>query len=111
VAELQLSQEREQVEVERAQARAEFARARSAYEAQRDNAREAEEAFRLASLRFERGLDTQLEVSAVQLQLLVAKTNEARSIFDLFIAAADLARARGLPIPMPPTRPAPAPSR
>ena len=111
VAELQLSQEREQVEVERAQARAEFARARSAYEAQRDNAREAEEAYRLASLRFERGLDTQLEVSAVQLQLLVAQTNEARSIFDLYIAAADLARARGLPIPMPPTRPAPAPSR
>jgi outer membrane protein TolC len=111
VAELQLSQEREEVQVERAQARAEFARARSAYEAQRDNAREAEEAYRLASLRFERGLDTQLDASAVQLQLLVAKTNEARSIFDLYIAAADLARARGLPIPMPPTRPAPAPSR
>ena len=111
VAELQLSQEREQVQVERAQARAEFARARSAYEAQRDNAREAEEAYRLASLRFERGLDTQLDASAVQLQLLVAKTNEARSIFDLYIAAADLARARGTPIPLPPTRPAAAPSR
>ena len=112
VAELQLSQEREQVQVERAQARAEFARARSAYDAQRDNAREAEEAYRLASLRFERGLDTQLEVSTVQLQFLIAQTNEARSIFDLYIAAADLARARGLPIPLPPTRPAPpAPSR
>jgi outer membrane protein TolC len=112
VAELQLSQEREQVQVERAQARAEFARARSAYDAQRDNAREAEEAYRLAALRFERGLDTQLEASSVQLQLLVAQTNEARSIFDLYIAAAELARARGLPIPLPPTRPAPpAPSR
>ena len=111
VAELQLSQEREQVQVERAEARAEFARARSAYEAQRDNAREAEEADRLAALRFERGLDTQLEASAVQLQLLIAQTNEARSIFDLYIAAADLARARGLPIPLPPTRPASAPSR
>jgi outer membrane protein TolC len=110
VAELQLSQEREQVQVERAQARAEFARARAAYDAQRDNAREAEEAYRLAALRFERGLDTQLDASAVQLQLLVAQTNEARSIFDLYIAAADLARARGLPIPLPPTRPA-APSR
>jgi outer membrane protein len=111
VAELQLSQEREQVQVERAQARAEFARARAAYDAQRDNAREAEEAYRLAALRFERGLDTQLDASAVQLQLLVAKTNEARSIFDLYIAAADLARARGLPIPLPPTIPAAAPSR
>jgi outer membrane protein TolC len=108
VAEVQLTQEREQVQVERAQARAEFARARSAYDAQRDNAREAEEAYRLAALRFERGLDTQLDASAVQLQLLVARTNEARSIFDLYIAAADLARARGLPIPLPPTRPAPA---
>jgi outer membrane protein TolC len=111
VADLQLSQERERVQVERAQARAEFARARSAYDAQRDNSREAEEAYRLAALRFERGLDTQLDASAVQLQLLVAQTNEARSIFDLYIAAADLARARGLPIPLPPTRPAPAPSR
>jgi outer membrane protein TolC len=108
VADLQLSQEREQVDVERAQARAEFARAQAAYNAQRDNAREAEEAYRLAALRFERGLDTQLDASAVQLQLLVAQTNEARSIFDLYIAAADLARARGLPIPLPPTRPAPA---
>ena len=106
VAELQLSQEQEQVQLERAQARAEFARARSAYDAQRDNAREAEEAYRLAALRFERGLDTQLDASAVQLQLLVAQTNEARSIFDLYIAAAELARARGLPIPLPPTRPA-----
>ena len=111
VAEVQLAQEREQVQVERAQARAEFARARAAYDAQRDNAREAEEAYRLAALRFERGLDTQLDASAVQLQLLVAQTNEARSIFDLYIAAANLARARGLPIPLPPTRPAPAPSR
>jgi outer membrane protein TolC len=111
VAELQLSQEREQVAIERAEARAEFARARSAYDAQRDNAREAEEAYRLAALRFERGLDTQLDASAVQLQLLVAQTNEARSIFDLYFAAADLARARGLPVPLPPTRPAPAPSR
>jgi len=111
IAEVQLSQEREQVQIERAQARAEFARARAAYDAQRDNAREAEEAYRLAALRFERGLDTQLDASAVQLQLLVAQTNEARSIFDLYMAAADLARARGLPIPLPPTRPAPAPSR
>jgi outer membrane protein TolC len=111
VAEIQLSQAREEVQVERAQARAEFARARAAYDAQRDNAREAEEAYRLAALRFERGLDTQLDASAVQLQLLVAKTNEARSIFDLYIAAADLARARGIPIPLPPTRPAAAPSR
>jgi HAE1 family hydrophobic/amphiphilic exporter-1 len=111
VAEVQLAQEREQVQVERARARAEFARARSAYDAQRDNSREAEEAYRLAALRFERGLDTQLDASAVQLQLLVAQTNEARSIFDLYIAAASLARARGLPIPLPPTRPAPAPSR
>ena len=110
VADLQLSQEREQVQLERAQARAEFARARAAYDAQRDNAREAEEAYRLAALRFERGLDTQLDATAVQLQLFVAQTNEARSIFDLYIAAADLARARGLPIPMPPTRPV-APSR
>lgn len=112
VAELQLTQERELVEIERARARAEFDRARASHAAQRDNVREAEEAYRLAALRFERGLDTQLDASAVQLQLLLAQTNEARSTFDLYIAAAELARARGLPVPLPPTRPAPAaPSR
>jgi outer membrane protein TolC len=105
VARLQLAQAREAVAVERAQARAEFARAEAAYEAQRQNVGEADEAFRIASLRFERGLATQLEVSDAQLLLLTARTNAARATIDYYLATAELARARGVDIPLPPTRP------
>jgi outer membrane protein TolC len=108
IAAIQLQQKQEFVAIERARARAEFERARGAFEAQQQNSTEAEEAFRLASLRFDRGLGTQLETSDAQVALLTARTNEARAVFDLYIASADLARARGLPVPLPPTRQAPA---
>lgn len=104
IAQLQMDQERERVGVERAQAWAEFHRASATYEAQRENAGQAEEAFRIAALRFERGLSTQLEVSDAQLLLLTANTNAARASTEYYLAMAELARARGLPVPMPPTR-------
>ncbi len=109
VAQLQLKQQRELIGVERARARAEFGRAESAFEAQRQNVQEADEAFRIATLRFERGLATQLEVSDAQLLLLTARTNAARATVDYYLAAAELARARGVEIPLPPTRPAVSP--
>ena len=65
------------------------------------NAAEAEEAFQLASLRFQRGLSTQLEVTDAQVALLTARSTEARSIYDLYLSAAELARVRGRPIPLP----------
>lgn len=101
LAEAQLRQERERVEIEAASARAELASARATFEARRQTSLEAEEAFRLASLRFSRGLSTQLEVSDSQLALLTAQTGEARAISDLYLAAAELARAVGRPIPLP----------
>lgn len=103
IAELELRQEREQVAVDVARARAELARSRAVFEARRQNASEANEAFRLASLRFSRGLSTQLEVSDAQLALLTAESGEARATFDLYLATAELARALGRPIPMPVT--------
>lgn len=103
IADLELRQEREQVAVEVARARAELQRARAVFDAGRQNASEANEAFRLASLRFSRGLSTQLEVSDAQLALLTAEGGEARATFDLYIATAELARALGRPIPMPVT--------
>ncbi|MFL5580561.1 MAG: TolC family protein [Gemmatimonadaceae bacterium] len=110
VAELQLAQEREAVALEVETARAELARARSLYEARRTNVAEADEAFRLASLRYSRGLSTQLEVSDAQLQLMTAQIDEARATYDLYISSAELARALGRPVPLPsgglvPTRP------
>ncbi|MGZ8470187.1 MAG: TolC family protein [Gemmatirosa sp.] len=100
-AELQLAQVRERVGIEAAQARAGVERARALYAAQRVNAQDAEEAFRLATLRFQRGLGTQLEVSDAQLALLTAQTNALRATYDVYLAAAEQARALGRPIPIP----------
>jgi outer membrane protein TolC len=100
VAELQLAQTRERVAVEVAQARAQARRVTALFQSQRANVAQAEEAFRLAQLRFSRGLGTQLEVSDAQLALLTAQTNALRSTFDVYLAAAELDRSLGRPIPL-----------
>jgi outer membrane protein len=102
VAELELAREREAVTLEVAAARAEFQRAQALFAARQQNAGEANEAFSLASLRYERGLSTQLEVSDAQLALLTAQTDEASAVYDLYLATAEMARALGRPIPFPP---------
>jgi outer membrane protein TolC len=101
LAEIQLNLERENVALEVAQSRAELGRARSAYEARRQNVGEADEAFRLASLRYNRGLGTQLDVSDAQLALATARTDEARATYDVYLASAALARSLGRPLPLP----------
>jgi outer membrane protein TolC len=100
LAELQLRQTKEAVSVDVARARAELRRANAVFAAQRQNSQEAEEAFSLAELRYTRGLSTQLEVSDAQVALLTAQSTEARATYDLFLAAADLSRALGRPIPI-----------
>ena len=107
LAELQLQQQREAVSLDAARARAELRRARAVFAARQQNAAEADEAFRLATLRYARGLSTQLEVSDAQLALLTAQSTEARATYDLVLASADLARALGRPIPLPSTASAP----
>lgn len=107
IADLELRQEREAVAVEVARARAELQRAKAVFDARRQNSSEAQEAFRLANLRFTRGLSTQLEVSDSQLALLTAESGEARATFDLYLATAEMARALGRPIPLPATRATP----
>ena len=111
LAELQLRQQREAVSVDVARARAELRRSSAVFGARQQNAQEADEAFRLATLRFSRGLSTQLEVSDAQVALLTAQSTEARATYDLFLASADLARALGRPIPLPSSALVPAASR
>jgi outer membrane protein TolC len=111
LAELELRQQREAVSLEVARARAELRRSRAVFGASQQNSAEADEAFRLATLRFARGLSTQLEVSDAQLALLTAQSTEARATYDLFLASADLARALGRPIPLPSTTAAPSAPR
>jgi outer membrane protein TolC len=107
LAELELQQTREAVTIEVARARAELRRVRALFQAQQQNAAEAREAFTLVTLRFTRGLSTQLEVSDAQFALLTAQTNQARTTYDLYLAGAELARALGRPVPLPPTSPRP----
>jgi outer membrane protein TolC len=106
VARANLDLVREQALVEQAQARAEFTRAEAVYNALAQNAAEADESYRIAALRFERGLGTQLEVKDAQFALLNARVNAARATTDYYLAAAELARSYGHEIPPPPTRPA-----
>ncbi|HSL71979.1 MAG TPA: TolC family protein, partial [Longimicrobiales bacterium] len=101
IADLQLAQERETVALEVAEARAAFQSAKALFEARKQNTSEAQEALRLATLRFGRGLSTQLEVQDAQLAAMQAETNEARAIYDYYLASAELARALGEPLPMP----------
>lgn len=100
LAELDLAQERERVRIEVASARDNLDRAKALYSARRQTVSEAQEAFQLASLRFTRGLGTQLEVSDAQLALITAQMTEARAIYDLYLAAAALSRAQGVTIPI-----------
>ena len=106
VARAQLELTRESALVEMAQAKAEFTRAEAVYNALQQNAAEADESYRIAALRFERGLGTQLEVKDAQFALLNARVNAARATTDYYLAAAELARSHGHEIPPPPTRPA-----
>jgi outer membrane protein TolC len=101
IAEVQAQQTREAALVEAGRARTELATARATFEAGRQTVAEAEEAFRLATLRYARGLGTQLEISDAQLALLTARTNEARAAHQLYLAAAGVARALGRPVPFP----------
>jgi outer membrane protein len=98
---IQLAQVRELVAIEGAAARAEFGRARTLFDARRETVAEATEAYDLAVLRNTRGVGTTLDVSDAQLNLVRAQVNAARAIYDVFLAAADLARATGRPIPLP----------
>ena len=101
LAEITLHQVREQASLETARARNELARATAAFGARRQNSAEADEAYQLAALRYQKGLSTQLEVSDAQYALLTARSTEARATFDLYLAAAELARVRGRDIPLP----------
>jgi outer membrane protein TolC len=103
IASLQLAQAREQVGLDVARTRSELRRALAVYEARQQTVAEATEAYQLAALRFSTGLSTQLEVSDAQLSMLNAQSGAVRSVYDLYLAAADLARALGQPVPTPPT--------
>ncbi len=64
-------------------------------QSQEANVEEAEEAYRLASIRFANGLATQLEVNDVELALNRARTNYIHSLYNYNVARARVERAVG----------------
>jgi outer membrane protein TolC len=107
IAATQARQAREAAAVAAANSRNQLAAAQAIYAASGQNVAEAEEAYRLAALRFGRGLGTQLEVQDAQLALLTARLNEARATHGLYLATAGVARALGRPVPLPAAAPTP----
>jgi outer membrane protein TolC len=104
LAELQLAQQRESVALEVSAARADLARTRALFESNQANVAEATEAYRLARVRFNRGISTQLEVQDAQLALMTAEINQARTVNDLYLSVAELSRSLGDDVPLPPAR-------
>jgi outer membrane protein TolC len=69
--------------------------AREEIASQEANVKEAEEAYRLAKIRFENGLATQLEVNDVELALNLARTNYIQALYNYNIAKAKVEKAIG----------------
>lgn len=96
LAEERQAQTREAVAVEVEQAYRNLERAKTQIEARRRTIEQADRALRLAEIRFEEGISTQLEVSDTRLQLQRARLNHVQSVYDYHIARIDLERAAGL---------------
>jgi outer membrane protein TolC len=92
-------QQRESAQLEVEQARRELERAMALLAARRETVRWANRAYELASVRFDNGLATQLEVSDARVQRGSAGVNEVQAVRDYLVALAALERALGRPVP------------
>jgi outer membrane protein len=66
--------------------------AKRSLDAQRETIAEAEEGLRIANLRFESGIGTQLEVLSAQVALTSARRSRAQALFEFRAARAELTR-------------------
>ncbi len=99
-AEAQLSQTREGVQIEIEQARAEIVRAQALVQARHETVGQAARAQHLATVRYNNGIATAIEVSDARLALQQASVNEAQATRDYLLAIAALERALGRPVPL-----------
>ena len=95
-ARLQLT--RELATLDAAAARLELASARAAWVATRGTAAAAQNAYRIAELRYREGVSTQLELSDARLLLQQAQAEQARAARDVQIARVRLALLPELPL-------------
>ncbi|MFN8587423.1 MAG: TolC family protein [Candidatus Eisenbacteria bacterium] len=97
-AEAQREQVREGVAVQVEQAKQEAWRTQATLAARRGTAALARRAHHLATVRWQNGLSTQLEVSDARLQLQTAEVNEAAAYKDYRLALLRLERVTGHPL-------------
>ena len=94
-SELQLSQLRESISLDVEQQRGELLRAAALIRARTQTVSQAERVYELTNLSYERGLQTNLQLSDARLQLQQARGNEAQALHDYYVALARLLRASG----------------
>ncbi|MGA2382537.1 MAG: TolC family protein [Gemmatimonadales bacterium] len=99
-AEAQLSQTRAGVQIEIEQARAEIVRAQALVQARHETVGQAARAQHLATVRYNNGIATAIEVSDARLALEQASVNEAQATRDYLLAIAALERALGHSVPV-----------
>lgn len=94
----QLQQTREQAELDAHLALTEFEQSRSAYLASVGTDTQAEQAYRIAEVRFAEGISTQLELTEVRVQLEQARLQRVNAARDLELAKLRLALLKDLPL-------------
>jgi outer membrane protein TolC len=72
--------------------------AKRALDLQEETIQQAEEGMRIANLRYQSGVGTQLEVLSAQTALTAARTNLARAVYDFRLAKSALKKATGFDI-------------
>ena len=94
----QLQQTRELAQLGVSSALAELTASRAALDASTGTVEQAARAYRIAEVRFQAGVSTQLELSDARLQLQQAEANRAQAARDLQVARARIALLPDLPI-------------
>jgi outer membrane protein TolC len=98
IARERLAQVEEMIALTVEQAYRNVERARAQIDARQQTINQAERALRLAELRYDQGISTQLEVADSRLQLHRARINHAQALYDYSVALAELERATGVKI-------------
>jgi outer membrane protein len=94
---LRLTEAELAVEVQVRSAHSALQEARELAEASQKVVQQAEEALRLANVRYEAGTATQLDVLQTNVDLTTARTNQVQAYYSFNVALAELRAAMGLP--------------
>jgi outer membrane protein TolC len=92
---LTLQQTKENVQLAVRSAHASWQQALSSLQSQEKTVTQAEEGLRIANLRYQNGVGTQLEVLAAQTAVTQAKVNYINAIYDYELSVAEFERATG----------------